>query len=423
MKYLLIILLLSLGIVLADETNGHDMEILKDDEPVKIEDKSGLSDEEIRKIANQKDKKEQQKDVNTTDVINTIIESDSKNKVDISKLQKSWEELSPTPKSYDWVQTKSGEWFKGYIKALYKDTLEFDSDEVGLYNFDFDDVVQIKSYQILSVNIENVAIIKGIIRFKDNKITIIQGEDKYEFEKNQIISIASEGSREKDVWSGKITISIDKREGNIKNFNYSAKANIKRRTAKTKLEFDYLGRIAGKNNVETANDHLVNEKFDVYITRHLFYTPLASEYYNNTYKNIQGRYRVGAGVGYMFVDTPKASWDISGGPAYMYTEHVSVPQDSNKVSSSFTLEISTNLDLELNSRMDLQYSYLFTLSNSDTGRYSHHMMLTLENEITSWLDFDISGIWDYTLNPQEKSDGTTPLQDDFQILIGLGVEF
>jgi hypothetical protein len=390
-------------------------------EPTVIKDTSGLSDEEIREVANQTDKTD--KKVKAKDVIKTIVESDSKGNVDISKLQSPWEELSPTPKKYDWIQTKSKEWFKGYIKTLYKDSLEFDSDEIGLYTFDFDDIKQIKSYQILTVNIEDLALVRGIVRFKDDKITIIQGDTKYEFNRNQIISFASEGEKERDVWSGKITISLDKRDGNTKSFDYSAKADIKRRTAKTNLQLNYLGRISSKNDTQTANDHLVNEKFDSYITRHFYWTPLFSEYYKNTYKNIQARYRAGAGAGYIFLDTADAEWDISAGPAYMYTEYVSVQEGKDIISSSLALEVSTNLEWKLNSKMDLEYLYLLTWSNDSTGAYSHHMMLTLENEITSWLDFDISAIWDYTLMPQEKENGEIPLRDDFQFLIGLGIEF
>jgi hypothetical protein len=51
------------------------------------------------------------------------------------------------------------------------------------------------------------------------------------------------------------------------------------------------------------------------------------------------------------------------------------------------------------------------------------MLLTFENALTSWLDLDITGVWDYILSPQEASDATTPDSNDFQILIGLGVEF
>jgi hypothetical protein len=66
-----------------------------------------------------------------------------------AKKRVRWEDLFPTPIKSDWIETKSGEWFRGKIKGLYNDALEFDSDELGVHTFDFDDIKMIKSYQIL----------------------------------------------------------------------------------------------------------------------------------------------------------------------------------------------------------------------------------------------------------------------------------
>ena len=51
------------------------------------------------------------------------------------------------------------------------------------------------------------------------------------------------------------------------------------------------------------------------------------------------------------------------------------------------------------------------------------MILMLENDITSWIDLDISFIWDHINSPEQESDGTLPERDDYQLLIGFGVEF
>jgi hypothetical protein len=150
-----------------------------------LEDTSGLSDEQLREKAKKVDK-------------SIVLDK----KVSSSKLKESWEKLSPTPKKYDWVQTKSGEWFKGEIKAMYNDELEFDSDEIGLYTFKFKDIKQIKSYHLIDVNIEGVANIPGIIRYKDGKIHIIQGDNTYTFDKDQIVSLALSGNKERQYWSG-----------------------------------------------------------------------------------------------------------------------------------------------------------------------------------------------------------------------------
>jgi hypothetical protein len=51
------------------------------------------------------------------------------------------------------------------------------------------------------------------------------------------------------------------------------------------------------------------------------------------------------------------------------------------------------------------------------------MVATFETELTRWLDFDVSFVWDRTQDPQPDADGTEPKQDDFCLIVGLGIEF
>jgi len=130
------------------------------------------------------------------------------------------------------------------------------------------------------------------------------------------------------------------------------------------------------------------------------------------------------GVGYRIINTNQHKWDISGGPAIMYLEHISVTNLSNDLTIwAPTIEISTFVDFELSKIVDFIYNYKTTFTKSKAGGYKHHMVATLENEITSWLDLDFSFIWDYTLYPEETSAGLLPAKNDYQLLIGLGIEF
>jgi putative salt-induced outer membrane protein YdiY len=390
-------------------------------EPVLIEDTSGLTKEELREKAKESDaKNKSKKKVSVSEVVKSI---DKSGKVDISKIQQPWEQLSPTPQKYDWIQTKSGEWFKGEIKAMYNKELEFDSDEVGLYTFKFKDIKQIKSYHIIDVNIEGVATVPGIIRYKDGKIHIIQGDDTFTFDKDQIVSLALSGEKERQYWSGKITVNLDLRSGNKKQFDYNVKANVKRRTATTRLRLDYLGRISSSNGVETANDHRVNEKYDIYQSRYFFWTPIFAEYYQDKFQNISNQYTLGAGLGYTVTDTPTLEWDVSGGPAVIHTRYITVNAYDEQSPTSFSLELSTRLEYEISDKTDLNYQYKMTFTDSKSGKYKHHMVLALENELLEWLDFDITAIWDYTHLPQISSDGIKPYKNDYQLLFGLGIEF
>jgi len=420
-KFFIFVLLLSFTAFAAESAVTEDVNnSISPLEPVLLKDTSGLSDDEVRQKAKNSDVQKEKKKVTIKKVVDSI---DDSGQVDISKLQQPWEELSPSPLKYDWVQTKEGEWFKGTIKAMFDDELEFDSKEVGIYTFDLDDIKQIKSYHIIEVNIEGVANIPGILRYKDGKLKIIQGKEIYNFDKNQIVSFAISGNKERQYWSGKVALNFDMRAGNRNQFDYTVQANLKRRTAKSKLLLDYLGRISRYDGVESANDHRINEKFDIYLTRYFFWTPLFSEYYTDRFKNIDTQYTAGLGLGYTVIKTKKTEWDISGGPAVLNTNYLTVLAGTKSSTTSPSLELSTRLEYELSKITDITYQYKITLTNKISGSYKHHMLLTLENKIFEWLDLDITGIWDHTKIPEIDAEGIAPLQNDYQVLVGIGIEF
>ena len=386
-------------------TQGLKEDISDEDNLVKIEDTSGLTEDEVRQIAKKIDKQEKSKKLQKT----------------THKIR--WEDLSPTPIKYDWVQTKSGEWFKGTIKGMYDDKLEFDSDEIGLYTFDFEDIKRIKSYHLISVNVGNLASIVGILRLNGDNVTIIQGDNKYEFRKDEIVSFAPDAEMEKNYWSGKISFNLDIRSGNTNQSDYTLQANLDRRTAISHVSIDYLGQISQINNEQTANDHRFNVKYDRYITRKFFWTPVFTEYYTDRYKNITAQITVGAGLGYTVVNTQKTFWSFSGGPAVIYTKYTTVELGEKNGDYSPALELSTKFEQELNAITDFTYNYKLTFSDTKAGTYKHHMIFQFENELLSWLDIDIMAIWDYVANPQINADGIIPKKNDYQLLFGFGIEF
>ena len=384
-----------------------------------VKDTSGLSEDAIRTKAETADKKVKR----TLDIKDVIAATDRHGKVDLAKLEARWEKLSPTPKKYDWVQTKSGEWFKGNIKALYDDKLEFDSKEIGLYTFKLADIKQIKSYHLMRVNIENLASIKGILRLQGDKLTIIQGDTKYDFTKKQIVSFAPDGAKERNLWSGKASIGFDIRSGNSDQQDFTANLKLNRRSAASHLSLTYLGRVSSKDKVEISNDHRLNEKYDVFLSRNFFWTPLFSELYIDKFKNINAQITAGVGVGYTLLNTSKTRWSFSGGPAFVYTRHTTVNTTTKQNSLSPALEVSTKYKLKVSKMTNLTYNYQLTYTTREAGIYKHHMVLVLSNSLLSWLKFDVSGIWDYVQSPTAKSDGSLPLKNDFQMIMGLGVVF
>jgi hypothetical protein len=48
---------------------------------------------------------------------------------------------------------------------------------------------------------------------------------------------------------------------------------------------------------------------------------------------------------------------------------------------------------------------------------------SLETELLSWLDLDLSYVWDSIQIPTPDEDGYTPEKHDYPFIIGLGVDY
>ncbi len=413
MKFFLVFLLISTLLF------SFEQEVEETAGVIEVKDTSGLSDNAVRAKAKKKDAQDSKK-VSIAAIVNV---ANTDGTVDIKKLQALWEEQSPTPNGHDWIQSKSGEWFKGRIKAMFNDKLDFDSSEVGLYEFDFENISQIKSYNLISVNIDGLALFTGVIRVKDDKITIIQGDDEFTFLTSQIISFAHEGDSDFDNLSGKGSINFNHQEGNTNQSDFTARLKLQRRTAETRLSLEYTGNISYADGIETKNNHRISESFDIFLSRRLYWTPLFSEYYRNEYQNIHTQITSSIALGYRFIDEKNIRWEISSGPGVIYTEYDSLYAGRKNNRIAPTLVTRTDLEFDITNDIAFLWDYQFLFTEKKSGKYRHHMVTSLELDLTQWLSVNLSYVWDHLEVPEKDANGDTPYRDDHQTMMGIGIDF
>lgn len=75
----------------------------------------------------------------------------------------------------------------------------------------------------------------------------------------------------------------------------------------------------------------------------------------------------------------------------------------------------------VNSRFIFDYRGTFTSKTS--GSYLHHLLTSLEFELTSILDFDVTWVWDRIEDSRQNPDGAFPKQDDYRLSFMLGLDF
>lgn len=332
-------------------------------------------------------------------------------------------EWRPPDDGFDWVQLKNKEWLMGEIKSMYNDVLEFDSDNLDLQSIDWADVTYLRCAGESSINIEDLGEFIGIVEVSGDTVKLID-DDVREFNRAQLISLGSAGDREIDLWAVDFTLNLNLRSGNTEQIDYTTRLSANRRTARSRVLLNYVGNIsktdAGTGTlVETVNNQRISAGWNLYATRHFFWSPFFGEYYRDPFQNIDQRLTAGAGLGYTIIDTAKIEWSVNGGPAYQSIRYISVQPGQDDTITGGAAVLATNYDHEINSKVDFNFDYSLTAASSDLGGYTHHMLASVETEITGSLDFDVSFMWDRVGQPTTDAEGNTPQPDDYRLMIGI----
>jgi putative salt-induced outer membrane protein YdiY len=335
-----------------------------------------------------------------------------------------WTPPSPAemPTEFDWVQLPSGEWLGGEVKVLYEDSLEFDSDEMGLTDIDWDDVVELRTVRVLELRPLGGASVTGKILVKDGKVTVV-GETSTVFEKDEVLSMTAGVPREINFWSGDASASANYQSGNTDKETFNARVMVQRRTVEQRMIFEYIGNYDETESEETENNHRLTGDWDRFVTDRWFWSPVVGEYFKDKFQNIEHRIGLGPAIGYQIIDNSTTEWRASTGPAYYKTWFQDVPPGESDSEDSFAWQAKTRFDHELTDDIDIWTDYRGLIANDDTGGYQHRLETGIAYDIIGDLDLRVTWIWDHISEPTEDEDGREPDKDDTQLMFGVGYSF
>ena len=334
-----------------------------------------------------------------------------------------WESFKPPATKFDWIQLKTDEWLKGEIKGLYNEKLSFKSKKLKSLEFDWKDIKYLKTHIPFTARIEDHGSVFGYFEITADKIIVTNGDDVREFNRRLLISLVRGGEKEIDYWNAKLTFGLNIRGGNTEQVEYNAKATIKRETPLTRFLINYIGNISLTSNVETANSQRVDFSHDIFRTTRFFIRPLSGEYFRDPFQNIERRVTLGAGLGYAPINTSETEWIIFGGPAYQFTQFISVEAGKDRTQDTPAMVIGTYYETEFTNWLDYYFTYNITWGNQKSGGYTHHTVNTIEVDLTNRFELDISLIWDHINSPTRGNDGILPKKDDYRLMIGITFDF
>jgi hypothetical protein len=349
-------------------------------------------------------------------------EAPADTKPDEPPAKTSFRPPTPSPKDFDWIQLKSGEWLKGDITRMRDDTLEFDSDELDDLTFDWEDVTELHSARSNVYRLEGNLLVTGPAVIRGDVVRISEGGTERDFKREQLVAIVPAADTEWDHWSGKASLGVTLRSGNTDQTEISTTAWTRRETARSRLRFDYNASYGVLNGEENVNTHRALGKLDVYWTRNLYFTPASVEVFHDPFTNIGVRVSPSGGLGY-HVFRGRFEWSLELGAGYQWTRFDSVETDEPESSSTGLLTFGSVLESEITKRIDFDLTYRLQLTVPDIDSTSHNMLGVLSVELRKHLDLDVSLTWDRVRSPQPLEDGSTPEQDDYRLVVGLALEF
>jgi hypothetical protein len=323
----------------------------------------------------------------------------------------------------DWVQLKSGEWLRGQLKYIQNKEVEFDSDELDQQTLKLKDVSKVYPAHEMFTQFEDQKPVYGTVVIS-NELVIVSGAEPLALHRDLLMGITPSGGRTGiNDWSGNFNLALSVQSGNNTQTTLSTSAELARRTPNTTFLIDYLGNYSQVNNVQSADNKRVNLTYDVRLNQDWFVRPVQLEYYQDTLANISYRFTAGVGAGYYIFDRTGLEWQVSAGPSFQYTKFETVETNQADSASTPAAVLNSNFKADLTQRLTFIQSWQSTFTERAAGTYSHHSVSTLEFEIKRHLNLDVSFIWDYLQNPQQKSDGTIPQNSDYYLTVGFGVRF
>jgi putative salt-induced outer membrane protein YdiY len=328
--------------------------------------------------------------------------------------------------TFDWVRLASGEWLKGTVKRMRDDTLEFDSDKLGMQNIDFADITHVHSPTVHTYVFDHHISATGRAVVTPEKVIVESENGTQTFDRSEMDSIISGGEREKDWWSMKLRFGLTLNRGNTEQLTFNVDFNTRREDELTLLDLSYNTTFGRTNGVQNVKRHLGELDFNVFLSDRWFLTPLFGQLFNDRFQKIQFRATPAAGAGVHIFDLPKVEWDFQTGVGYQYLKYpegTSISPDGRNPQNDCFIPLFTYADFDITGDIGLTLSWLTNLVVTTIGNTNHTGKADLAIELNSVINLDIAFLFFRTEDPATSSDpDVTVYKNDYQLVVGVSLE-
>jgi putative salt-induced outer membrane protein YdiY len=329
----------------------------------------------------------------------------------------------------DEITLKNGDRITGTIVKLGGGSLTFKSGSAGTLSVPWEQIREVKADVPVFVDLGDGKAVRATLSMRGDKVELVSGDSRREAELSEIKILRDETEQKSyerllapswtDLWAGGVTVGFAGTRGNAETSTLTAAFNVARvtNTDKTTVYLNAIRASAMVHGLEAATASAIRSGWasSRNVSARTFVN-VFNDYEYDRFQNLDLRFVLGGGLGYIAWKTDRGRLDVLGGLAYN-REKFSPPRPR----VSFTRDsaeayFGDDFTYKLNDRTSVQQSLRMFPNLSNGGEYRLNFDAGANTRIVRWLSWTL-GISDrYLSNPVPGR-----FNNDFLYTTGIGI--
>jgi hypothetical protein len=338
--------------------------------------------------------------------------------------------------SNDWIELTTGEWLKGDLHWLRPKGLEsgknlsFYSKKLDGLTLSWSSIAGVHSPKIKSYRFKDKTTVSGEAIITKDAVIIQSDQGVETYPRAALVSISEGPPRERTWWSTMLSLGLSANAGNTNQGTLTTQWSLTRTDGHSLQGLSYLGTVAYTNGELNVNRHLGEVDTALYLWDRFYLIPIAGQLLYDAFQNIKLRATPGVGAGvYLFKKTRQRrkhtnqfEWDVQSGLGYQFLGFLSTPPGAANPQNDGFILFRTHWKLEfLNDNVELTIDWRTNLVYTTFGSTNHTGTVDVSVEITDRFSFLTTFLFLRTRDPEPRSDGTEPKENDYQVVFSLAL--
>lgn len=325
--------------------------------------------------------------------------------------------------TFDWLRLSSGEWIKGEFHWMRDQEFEFDSVDLGIVTEGWEKMTRLHAPRVHTYAFVDGTDLIGRAVITPDKIIVETADGVVSMPRDEILGVVDGGRRERDFWYMSLGAGFSGTMGNSSQGSLNGDFELGRADHRSVAELTYDGTVSYADREETANRHIGTVDFRIYITQRYYVAPITGEFFNDRFANIRLRANPAVAGGLHVFDTANVEWDFELSEGYQYLRFRSTVDGLPDPQNDFFIGFKNTWSFDLGSVFDLDLSWQTALVVTTIGNTNHQGSAVFGVDVTEIFDLDVTFNFYRVEEPGPRSDGTVPQKNDYQVVVGVTLEF